>query len=72
MVEKERSADYWVLLIQEDTEVRDQPVEWSLLVEEEEVTGQEWKVPVVEKFAKKAHIRELQEHPCVGLPVDHL
>lgn len=60
------------MLAQEGAEVKEQPVERSLLVEEEEEVGQEWKVPAVEKFAQEAHIRELEEHPCVGLPVAHL
>lgn len=72
MVEEKRSAEDWTLLGQEGTEMKDQPVERSLLVEEEEEASQEWKVPAVEKFAQDAHIRELQEHPCVGLPVDHI
>lgn len=59
MVKEKWSAEDWTLLGQEGTEMEDQPVERSLLVEEEEEVGQEWKVPAVEKFAQDAHIREL-------------
>lgn len=59
MVKEKWSAEDWTLLGQEGTEMEDQPVERSLLVEEEEEVGQEWKVPAVKKFAQDAHIREL-------------